>query len=91
MGLAATGSNKKSVIVICITKMSQTTYKDMMAKQVLKKGKEFGGPGWIFPQENVSIHTAKTVNDCSSANKLRILDWPATSLDLSITGNLWEQ
>ena len=45
--------------------------------------------GIIFQQDNAPSHTAKICKQWFEENNIKIMSWPAISLDLNCIENLW--
>jgi transposase len=50
---------------------------------------ELNDPGYIFIQDNASIHTALTIQDWFRNAALICLDWPPYSPDLNLIKHAW--
>ena len=48
------------------------------------------GRKWIFQKDNDPKHNSKAVAKCLKDNKVKVLEWPSQSLDLSIENLLAE-
>ncbi len=45
---------------------------------------------WVWQQDNAPVHTAKIVRDLFKAERVKTIEWPARSPDLSPIENVWK-
>ena len=68
--------------------MNAAGYAQMLEAALLPVGEALGGQGWIFQQDNASIHKARCTMTFLRDRGVRLLDWPTLSPDLSPIENL---
>ena len=89
MTWAAFGAHGQTQLRIVHGRMNAANYIQMLEAALLPVGETLGGPGWIFQQDNASIHKAKVTMTFFADRGVRLLEWPALSPDLSPIENLW--
>lgn len=86
---AAFSGRGKTKLAFLEGKQDAVKYCCTLETFLLPKGREIGGSGWVFQQDNASIHTAAATKRWFSANRVRVLPWPARSPDLNPVENIW--
>ena len=64
------------------TRLNSLGYTDLMQTNLLPKGREPGGRGWVFQQDNASIHTSNYSKNWLKRKGITVFDWLAKSPDL---------
>ena len=71
--------------------LNAENYTELLENNLLPFAKEKLPKTWIFQQDNAKCHTAKESIKFFKQNKVKILDWPASSPDLNPIKNLWDE
>ena len=67
--------------------MNSVKYIEILRNMIVLFKKTFDG---TFQHDLVPFHNSKLVHTFMRGNKIKVLDWPANSPDLSLTENLWQ-
>lgn len=68
--------------------LNSAKYKDILSNVSAKM--DFVGNGFIFQQDNCSVHTSKSVKEFITEKDITTIKWPARSPDLNIMENVWQ-
>lgn len=79
----AFGNNGTSPLAEITTRMDSEAYQGILQKSLLPHGSKIGGRGWIFQQDNASVHVSNSSMAWFERKRLRLLGWPAKSPDLN--------
>lgn len=85
----AFGFNGKSELQKVNPKSDSKAFQDIVTCGLLRHGTRMGGQGWIFQQDNASIHSSSSTRLWLSSKKVRVLPWPARFPDLNPIENVW--
>uniref|UniRef100_A0A3Q4GX99 Tc1-like transposase DDE domain-containing protein n=1 Tax=Neolamprologus brichardi TaxID=32507 RepID=A0A3Q4GX99_NEOBR len=56
---------------------------------LITEGSHLCGNGWVFQQDNATVHNGRRTRDFLQENNITVLDHPASSPDPNPTENLW--
>jgi len=81
----------KGKLPLCFigNRMDSMAYNKLLSDNLLPYVEEFFDAGFIFQQDNASIHVSKRSREWFTENSIPLLDWPACSPDCNPMENLW--
>lgn len=82
------GNNGTTPLAQISTRLDSEGYQDILKDNLLPYGTKIGGRGWIFQQDNASIHASTSTSEWCRRKNLRLLPWPSKSPDLNPIENL---
>ncbi|OQR85900.1 hypothetical protein ACHHYP_20530, partial [Achlya hypogyna] len=77
----------KSNLVFLEGNQDSVAYTTTLKKHLLPVMRRNFHRNAVFQQDNASIHTAKVTQDFFISEKVKVMDWPAKSLDLNTIEN----
>lgn len=63
-------------------------YVDVLHARIILNADDLYDGNWIFRLINAGVHTSNITQCLSESIKSKIMNWPATSLDLNILQNV---
>ena len=91
MVLATIGWAGRSELVFINGRMNSQDYKNMLEKYLVPFSGRICGEGWLFQQDNCSVHTSKLMAMWFEAENIAVIDWPSLSPDFNIIENMWAE
>ncbi|OXA36700.1 Transposable element Tc3 transposase [Folsomia candida] len=85
----AYGYHGKSELATISHRLNSQDYQGILQDNLLRAGPQIGGRGWIFQQDNASIHVSNSTQAWLDQKRVRRLDHPPKSPDLNPMENLW--
>lgn len=71
-------------------RVNSSVYTKMLEKNVVPLlNSKYGEEGYIFQQDNCSVHVSKESKNFFSRRKIKLLEWVAYSPDMNIQENVW--
>lgn len=71
------------------SKMNSADYTLMLRTNLLPYLEKYAHIGYVFQQDNASVHSSKVTKNWFLSNQINVLGWPACSPDLNPIENLW--
>ncbi|OXA54337.1 Transposable element Tc3 transposase [Folsomia candida] len=85
------GYNGKTELASIPPRTDSLGYQEVLKANLIREGPKIGGRGWIFQQDNASIHASRSTMDFLARKNVRTLPWLARSPDLNPMENLWAE
>ncbi len=83
------GWNGTADLAIISTRLNSEGYTEIIQDNLLPKASQISGRGWIFQQDNASIHNSNFSKQWFASKNVRLLSHSAKSPDLNPIENLW--